>query len=327
VRNRTIIRAFQLFWQFWRGAHADVLFVAEFNHTLVPLAWMLARLSGMALIFDPGLSYYDELVLRAKEIKPDSARGLYLRWMETLAYRLPDLVIWFTPVDDEYFQKLFHIPPNRSAWLPPGIDTTLFYPTSLPRSESPFVVHWDGNMSSTHGVDIILRAARLLIEESEIHFEFIGGMLPEVQALADELRLPNVQFFGTVSPEELRASVQRAHICLGVFRGDDKLRRSLYTKELQAMMAGRPLITGYGEAKERLFRSGTDLIMIPPENPEALAQAVRDLRADPARRGMLAREGASAAAALCDPQNAGTKLLNLLRVAYARRRSVGQMPS
>lgn len=328
TRLPTIVRAFQLLQKFWRGAHrANILFVAEFNHTLVPLAWLLARLRGMTLVFDPGLSFYDWYVLLLRAVAPRSLRGTYLWVMETLAFRLPDLVIWFTPLDSEYFVSLFNISPERSTWLPPGIDTSLFFATPLPEQNTPFILHWDGNMAPMHGVDVILRAARLLVEESEIQFEFIGGVLPEVRALADELRLPNVQFFGTVSPEELRASVQRAHICLGVFRGDDKLRRSLYTKELQAMMAGRPLITGYGEAKERLFRSGTDLIMIPPENPEALAQAVRDLRADPARRGMLAREGASAVAALCDPQNAGTKLLNLLRVAYARRRSVGQMPS
>ncbi len=103
-------------------------------------------------------------------------------------------------------------------------------------------------MSPTHGVDVILRAAHLLAGDPAFRFEFVGGVLPEIKTLAEELQLPNVEFLGVVSAEELRASVQRAHVCLGVFRGDEKLERSLYTKEAQAMMAGRPLITAFGKA-------------------------------------------------------------------------------
>ncbi len=321
VKERTIVRALRLLVAFWRGVRrADVMVVPEFNHTLVPLAWLLARLRGMALIFDPGLSYYDEIVLRAKDVLPNSLHGMYLRWMETLVYCLPDVVVWFTPVDEEYFQALFRIPPQRSAWLPPGIDQSLFYPTPLPTDEPPFILHWDGNMSPTHGADVILQSARLLASEPEYRFEFFGSVLAEVRSLAGELCLPNVQFEGKVPPEELRASVQRAHVCLGVFRGDDKLRRSLYTKEMQAMMAGRPLITAYGEAKARLFRDGEDLVMVPPEDPVALAEAIRSARNDPAKRAKLAANGAAALAKLCAADAAGVKMHSIIERAYAQRR-------
>ena len=70
---------------------------------------------------------------------------------------------------------------------------------------------------------------------------------------AAELKLTNVIFTGYVLPSQVAVSVQRAHLCLGTFRADDKQRRSLYTKELQAMMAGRALITADGEAKRRVF--------------------------------------------------------------------------
>jgi hypothetical protein len=99
-RLPTLVKAVQLFFKFWTGPHqAQVLFVPEFNHTLVPVAWALARLRGMALVFDPGLSYYADQVLSLRWFAPHSLRARYLRWMEWLAYRLPQLVIWFTPVD------------------------------------------------------------------------------------------------------------------------------------------------------------------------------------------------------------------------------------
>ncbi len=312
----TLRRIIHLLRQFWCGSHrAHVLIVAEFNHTLVPLAWILTRLHGMGLVFDPGVSFYDWYIFLTKEIKPFSPRGIYLRLMETLAYRLPDMVVWFTPLDEEYFRQMFHIPAERSDWLPPGIDTSVFYWTPFPQAESPLIVHWDGNMAPSHGVDIILHAAQLLIGEADIQFELFGDGLvyASLRQLAIELDLNNLRFFGFVSPDELRASVQRAHICLGVFRQDDKLRRSLYTKEMQALMAGRPLITGYGEAKNRLFRNGQDLIMISPEDPQALAKAILDLRVNSQLRVSLAQNGFQAVSALCNPQIAGSKLFHILK--------------
>jgi glycosyltransferase involved in cell wall biosynthesis len=323
TRYSTLRRSADLLRQFWRGAHrADVLMVAEFNHTLVGLAWVLARLHRMVLLFDPGLSFYDWHVLLTKELGPHAPRAIYLKLMETLAYRLPDLVLWFTPVDEEFFRDLFGIPASRSDWLPPGIDSALFYPTALPEQREPFIVHWDGNMAPMHGVDVILHAARLLAGEAAIRFELFGDglVLPAMRELAASLELHNLQFFGFVTPQALRASVHRAHVCLGVFRGDDKLRRSLYTKEMQAMRSGRPLVTGFGEAKARVFKNGEDLIMIEPENPQALAEAILALARDPARALRLAQNGALAVTALCDPQQAGRKLLSLMQARLDRRR-------
>jgi glycosyltransferase involved in cell wall biosynthesis len=320
-RLPTLQKAAQLFFKFWVGPHrAHVLLVPEFNHTLVLLAWALARWRGMALVFDPGLSYYADQVLSLRWFAPHSWRARYLWWMEWLAYRLPDLVIWFTPVDEERFGKLFGIPCERSSWLPPGVNTDLFSPTSLPKRDSQLIIHWNGNMSPTHGVDVILRAAHRLAGDPAFRFEFSGGVLPEIKALADELQLPNVAFLGVVSPEELRASIQRAHVCLGVFRGDEKLERSLYTKEAQAMMAGRPLITGFGEVKSRLFKQGEELLMIPPEDPQALAEAIRLLGDNSLMCEKLAANGAAACAALYAPEATGGKLLRLLESVCAAQR-------
>jgi glycosyltransferase involved in cell wall biosynthesis len=317
VQPRNIVKAFLLLIQFWRGSHrADVMLVAEFNHALVPLAWLLSRLRNMPLLFDPGLSYYDEHVRRAKDVGRYSIYGIYLYWMERLAYHLPDKVIWFTPVDDEYFQELFHISPDRSAWLPPGIDTELFHQVPMPEFDSPFVIHWDGNMSPTHGVDIILQAAQKLASDPDIQFELIGKVHPDVKKIADAMHLPNVRWGGVVSDVELRSSIQRAHICLGAFRDDDKLRRSLYTKEIQAMISGRPLITGYGEAKSRLFKNGEHILMIPPENPQALADAIVLLHTNPHQRAVLAENSARAANKLCAVETAGRKLYDLVEEVY-----------
>ena len=149
----------------------------NFCHTLVPLAWVLSRLTGAALIFDPVISFYDEMVICQRSIPPDSFRAKYLRWIDSISFALADLVIWLTAVDEEHFRNLYHIPPERTTWLPPGVDDALFAPTPPPADDQHFVIHWDGSFIESHGVDVILDAANLLQNDSTIHFYLLGEVL------------------------------------------------------------------------------------------------------------------------------------------------------
>jgi glycosyltransferase involved in cell wall biosynthesis len=324
----TVQRSWALWQKFWHENYqADVLLVDVFNHGVVPVAWLIAKLKGIPLAFDPGLSQYDEAVLTLKKVTPGSLHGRYLWLRDWLAYRLPDLVVWFTPVDMEFFGQMFGIAPEKNSWVAPGIDPAIYNLIPMPPFQKPLVVHFDGNIAPTHGVDIILRAAALLSPE-DFRFEIIGGgQVDDVRARAAELQLQNVSIPGYVSDEEMRASMERAHICLGAFRADDKLRRSLYTKEIQALLSGRPLVTGIGEAKARFFENGRDLIMVEPENPTALAEALRTLRDHPDRLITMAQNAYQAGNRLLSPQNTSEKLLNLLNALVKRRQGVvGQKP-
>lgn len=325
----TLQRIWALGRKYWNERYqSDVIYVEEFNHSLIPFAWLLARLTGQALAFDPGVSNYDELVNNAKTVPAGSLYARYLWLNNWLAFRLPDLVVWFTMVDMEYFVKMFHLPAENNDWIAPGVDLNRYHLIPMPPIQKPLVIHFDGNISDTHGVDVVLRAAALLPQD-EFLFEIIGeGIVDQLRALAAELKLTNVRFPGFVSNEELAASMERAHICLGAFRADDKLRRSLYTKEIQAMLCGRLLVTGWGEAKARWFRDGEDLLMIEPENPQALAEAFIQLRDNPNRLLTMAQNAYEAGRKLLAPENSSKKLVNLLTKVVNRRRGVvGQNPT
>lgn len=319
------------FWSDKAARTAAVIVVAEFCHTLVPLAWLLSRITGAALMFDPGISFYDEMVVCQRATPPGSLRAAYLRALDNWAFRLPEMVVWFTPVDEEYFGNIYHIPPHRSTWIPPGVDESLFLHSDLPESDSPFIVHWDGSFIPSHGVEVILEAASLLLDQPDIRFELVGDgpMAKAMKLQAERMNLSNVVFAGRVSAEELVDSVRRAHICLGAFRADDKQRRSLYTKELQAMFAGRPLVTADGEAKRRIFTPQRDLWLLPPNAPSELARAILTLRANPANRQSLAKRGHAAVLALSTSAAIQQRVVAVLErstVERRRRGVVGQNP-
>jgi putative colanic acid biosynthesis glycosyltransferase WcaI len=68
-----------------------------------------------------------------------------------------------------------------------------------------------------------------------------------------------------------------------IFRG------ALPTKMFEAMAAARPVVlSARGEAAELIERDGAG-VAVPPENARALAEALTELAADPARREELGR--------------------------------------
>ena len=64
-------------------------------------------------------------------------------------------------------------------------------------------------------------------------------------------------------------------------------------KVWQAMAVGRPIVTADGPAPRELLTDGVDALLVPPGDPDALADALRRLAADP---GLRARLGAAARA-------------------------------
>jgi glycosyltransferase involved in cell wall biosynthesis len=298
IRLRTPQRMAGLWRQYWEGVRrCDVLVVAEFSHTLVPLAWAIARRSGARLVFDPAVSLYEVNVVSRRTLAAGSLRARYLWLAEWLAFRLADRVVWYTEEDREYFEAQYGIPRARSAAILPGVDTALFRPLPLeaaaPQGPGEFKVHWNGAFLPTHGVDTMLGAAERLRAERGLCFELIGDgqTRPEMQAAAGRLGLNHVSFPGRVPIAEVPRHIAGADVCLGAFGDDPKLKRLFVLKAGQAMACRRPVITGDAPATRRVCEHGRDIWLVPPGDPAALAEAILTLWRDPALRQRLAEAG------------------------------------
>ena len=62
-------------------------------------------------------------------------------------------------------------------------------------------------------------------------------------------------------------------------------------KAFQALACGTPLVTADTPAARELLTDGMDSLLVPPGDPDALATALRELAADPARRRAIGRAG------------------------------------
>ena len=109
--------------------------------------------------------------------------------------------------------------------------------------------------------------------------------------MAQEMDLPNVRFHDAVPEPDLPDYIALADVGLDTRRHIGISQGTLPVKMFSYMACGRPVLLSIeGEAAELLNRARAGLV-VPPESPEALVQAILHLQAEPAKRAAFGRNG------------------------------------
>ena len=288
--------------RFLRAPRADVVLVGYLGHFDVLVLWLFARLRRMPIAWDAYLSLYNTVV---------EDRGLYrgshpfvwlLNLTEWLAARAADRVLLDTNAHCAYFAHRFGIERRRVATVRLGVETDRFYPPAAERSEQragPVRVLFYGQLAPVHGVDVILQAAAAC-RDADVHWQLVGDgqLVGELRRALAERDLPKLSWTPWVPYTALVDLIHRADVCLGVFGSGQKAQMVVPNKVLQALAAGRPVITADTPAvREQSWPAGA-MTLIPPGDPAALAQAVLQWRsrAPAPSAAVIARAGAAASA-------------------------------
>jgi glycosyltransferase involved in cell wall biosynthesis len=158
-----------------------------------------------------------------------------------------------------------------------------------------FNVVFAGTMGIVQALDAVLEAAGICATTvPDVQFVFVGGGVDKarLEERARELRLPNTLFLPR-QPMQTVGGVLSLADALLVHLKDDPLFRITIPSKTQAYLAmGRPVLMAMaGDAADLVQRSGAG-IACPPQDPRALADAVRQLRAmDPAQRQAMGERG------------------------------------
>lgn len=271
----------------------DVVFVGYVGHFDVPLAFLLSRIRGVPLYFDPLVSLFDTFSGDRALVRAASIKGLLLRWLDRLACAAADVVLVDTRAHLEYFRRTLGVPEAKLRVLPVGADDRVFRPSSgPPRPESPVEVLFVGKLSPLHGCETILRAAARLRGEA-FRFTIVGtGQEAErVRRLVGELALDEVRLVDWVAYEDLPGLYARADVCLGIFGLSEKASRVVPNKVYQALAAQRCVLTADTPALREELEPWAEVGVCPPGDPDALAEALRRLAGDRPLRERLASEG------------------------------------
>jgi glycosyltransferase involved in cell wall biosynthesis len=145
-----------------------------------------------------------------------------------------------------------------------------------------------GRLAREKGFGVLLDAMRMLAVEVELDVFGDGPAMDELRSAADGL---TVRFHGARPRAEIATCLAGAHALVV-----PSLREGLGIVALEALAVGRPVIaSGTGGLVETVV-DGDDGILVPPGDPQALADALRRLPLPPPKAAAVARHRPSAVA-------------------------------
>jgi glycosyltransferase involved in cell wall biosynthesis len=256
VRGSGLIGAFNVFAAEWRllaprPRDFDVIIVGYPGHFDVPRARRLAR--KRPLVFDAVLSLENELVDVRRHFRERSTAANVLRAVDFRAFRLPDLVVCGTDAEARYLSQLGA---KETAAVFLGADEDIFCETWSPTY--PFTALQIADAST----EVVLAAAPLA--ETAVRV-----------AQADE-----------ISTDLRGIALAHAGVVLGGFRES----RAIPAVVFEALATGAPVITADTEAARELLTNGESAVLVEPENPRQVAEAIDRLaRDEPLRRRIASR--------------------------------------
>lgn len=221
-------------------------------------------------------------------------------WLEPWVGRTADWVIATCP--DEVFElKALGISRSKISIAPCGVDLTLFPGTeqaeTKPRAHRILSV---GRLVPRKGVDLIIQALPLLAEAGfdDVELLIVGGsgdaLTLEEDPEAQRLRALTKEL-GVEDKVTMRGQVPRDAMP-GIFRSADAVVCAPWYEPfgivpLEAMACGVPVVAAaVGGLRETVVDQKTGL-HVPPRNPEAIADALAKLLADPASRADMGKAG------------------------------------
>jgi glycosyltransferase involved in cell wall biosynthesis len=274
----------------------ELVLVGFYGHPLVWLARRLSRRPRRPILFDAFVMTHDTLVGDRASLRPHSLGARLALWLDKVSARAADHVLLDTDVQAQVLARIAGLPPSHVSALFVGCNEDRFHPAVVPdrAPDGEFQVLYYGTYQPLHGMETVVRAARLLSDVSSIHWRIIGRgqTYPEVRRLADSWRLSNIEFQSMVPYARLPSAIASADICLGgPFGTSDKARRVITGKTFQFLAMRKPVIVADTPANRELLVPGESAAFVPLGDADALAETVWALYRDRDRRRYLANAG------------------------------------
>ena len=235
-----------------------------------------------------------------------------LRLLEKLERGMYRAARHIVTVGDGYRARLIErgVEPHRISVVMNGVDRTRFFPREADRDlagrlgvAGRFVVTYCGTIGMAHGLEVVLRAGRLLIERGRRDVVFLlvgdGARRRELRDAAARSGLDNVIFAGRLDTGIIPEVLSLSDACLVHLRSSPTFTSVMPSKIFEAAAMARPVILGVdGFARTFVENAGCG-VYVEPEDERGLVEAILRLAADAALRERLGRAGLDLAGA-CD---------------------------
>jgi glycosyltransferase involved in cell wall biosynthesis len=243
---------------------------------------------------------WPESIVTVGAMKKSVAVRQLERWERSM-YRAARRVV---TVGEGYREQLVArgVPAERIDVIPNGVDRAAFDRTTGEggvRAEyglgDAFVCAYVGTIGMGSGLEVVLRAARLLRDAPGPDVVFLlvgdGAVREDLERRARSEGLSSVVFTGRLDKARIPAVLAASDACLVHLSRKELFRTVLPSKIFEASAMARPIVLGVeGFAADLVAGAGAG-ICIEPENERELVEAVTRLAGDPAQAAEMGRCG------------------------------------
>lgn len=262
---------------------ADVVLASSPYMFLGQTGLLLARLQGARFVWDVrDLTWLYPKATGKPTYGLDRLIEAVMRWTATKAHAL-------TTATEGLLTYFIH-QPSRTMVLPNGVsDDWLDKLMRLQPISTHFdpVVTYAGLIGFPQALGTLIETAKLL-PDVQLVLAGEGAERHILEKQAHDSDLCNVHFIGYLSQEGLIEVYKQAAIFVAHLRAHPEFNRAEPSKVWEYMAAGRPVIyAGEGDVA-RFFLQNELAVTVPPEQPQALAGAIRELLASPEKGRVMA---------------------------------------
>lgn len=231
-------------------------------------------------------------VLEIRDLWPDSILAVgaiknitvinVLKFLERFAYQKSDHIVPVTDAFKKHIEGL-GISPEKITVIKNGADLARYDDSSSDAGlreslglSGKTIAAYFGTHGMAHHLETILEAADRLRDNTDIVFLMIGDGAERENLLRmkSDMALENVLILGQKPKDEMPNYWALSDIALVLLRKSDLFKTVIPSKIFEAMAMRKPIILGVeGESREIIEHAGSG-IAIPPEDAEALCDAV-----------------------------------------------------
>jgi glycosyltransferase involved in cell wall biosynthesis len=282
-----------------RTKHVDVVMGTTPPMPQAPTAWLIAALKRKPFL------------LEVRDLWPEFAidmgilKNKVLIWiarrLERFLYARADHILVNSPAYRDYLVQKKNISAARVTVIPNGVDPAPFKngrPNGVRARlgvNGEFVAMYAGALGIANDIAVVLAAAKRLHHDTGIKFVFVGDgkERPNLERQAKESGLDNVIFAGAQPKTAMPAHLAAADCCIAVLQNIPMFTTTYPNKVFDYMAAGKPTVLAIDGVIRDVVEAAEGGIFVRPGDPDAIAEAIGQLRRD---RATAERMGANAQA-------------------------------
>jgi glycosyltransferase involved in cell wall biosynthesis len=186
---------------------------------------------------------------------------------------------------------------ERVVVVHPGVDIDRF-DTEPAEGQGPPAVLYSGAVAGGHGVRVLLRAFRDVVDRMPARLVLAGTIardfLEPLRTALEQLGLtPHVELPGAVDNEDMPRVISRATVCVAPSAAElsERPLAGLPTKLLEYMACRRAVVAPRRSSVREVLQDGVEGVLFDPQSPRDLAEKLLRLLTDEPLRQRLADAG------------------------------------